>query len=317
MSAGLRVGRARVATWAVCAAVSLPPACKGREPEPEESAPPTPPSPSPETSAPPPSSAEVPKIHAPAEMPFDFPSGPTSAKPGDFVLAPSRGSIDEALEHGGASQSFIYYGAWLREVGAAASKLKTLPGQTATIPNALILPVGGGESAKPGDVVLTAWASGSGLERAIVVEGGSPARPKVRYLDVDFDNPSGWGQKEDELPEKTFHVLTKPGELGTSFACEDGERQLRWLLVARAGPKLLGLGFAGKMRVLDERACTPLPIAPKLKPGDKVWVPVLGSFVEAKVQKLDAAIGRVFVERDFGGKKQLVGEGFCNVATHL
>jgi hypothetical protein len=162
--------------------------------------------------------------------------------------------------------------------------------------------------------VLTAWASGSGLQRAIVVEGGAPEKPKVRYLDMTLDNPSGWGEKEDSLPEGSFHVLTKPGELGTSLACKDGSRVLRWILVARAGDKLLGLGFAGKMKVLDEKVCDAVPIAPKVKPGDAVRVPVLGAFVAGKVSKVDAKIGRVWVKYQIGGDDRDEAFGFTNVA---
>jgi hypothetical protein len=261
-------------------------------------------------------SSAKPPPHAPGEVPFEFPAIATSAKKGDFVLAPSRNWVDEAFEQGAANVTFIYYGAWMLDPGPKQSKLKTLPGQTMTLPNAMILPVGSGESAKPGDIVLTAWASGSGLMRAIVT-GGDPTHPTVRYLDIDFDNPSGWGQKDDELPEKTFHVLAKAGELGTTLACKDGARSLRWILVQAAGDKLLGLGFAGKMRVLEKKTCVDVPIAPKLTPGSNVFVPVLGSFVPAKVVKVDAAIGRVTCKHSFGGKEQEVAIGFGNVATAL
>jgi hypothetical protein len=258
----------------------------------------------------------VSKPHAPGEVPFEFPQIPTTAGKGEFVLAPSKAWIDEAFAKEASTQTFVYYGAWMLAPGATASKVKTLPGQTATLPNAMILPVGSGESSKPGDVVLTAWASGSGLERAIVV-GGEATRPMVRYLDIDFDNPSGWGQKDDELPEKTFHVLHKPGELGTTLACKDGERSVRWVLVARSKDRLLGLGFGGRMKVLDDKACRPLPIYPKPKPGDTVFVPVLGNFVEAKVVKVEARLGRVVCKHDFGGKQQEVAVGFGNVASSL
>lgn len=232
-------------------------------------------------------------------------------------MAPLERWVDEAFVGGGEKQTFIYYGAWVSKVGDRETKLKTLPGQTESLPNALILPIGPGESASPGEVVLTAWASGSGLQRAIVVEGGTPTRPKVRYLDMEFESASGWGQKDDELPEKTFRVLRQPGELGTTVACKDGSRHVRWVVVAREGEKLLGLGFAGKMKVLERSDCTNLPIAPKVRVAQKIFVPVVGVFVEAKITKTDAAVGRVFAKHAFGGTEQDGAFSFTNVALSL
>jgi hypothetical protein len=300
----------------VIIALLLASSCEKKEAEaPKETkAPPKVAAPEKSTPAPSASVAAEPTVHAPDAVPFEMPNGATTAKAGQFVLAPSRNAIDEALEIGGDKQTFIYYGAHMKEPGPTSSVIATLSGRVLTIPNLLILPLGEKQNAKPGDVVLTAWASGSGLQRAIVVEGGAPEKPKVRYLDMTLDNPSGWGEKEDSLPEGSFHVLTKPGELGTSLACKDGSRVLRWILVARAGDKLLGLGFAGKMKVLDEKVCDAVPIAPKVKPGDAVRVPVLGAFVAGKVSKVDAKIGRVWVKYQIGGDDRDEAFGFTNVA---
>jgi hypothetical protein len=253
----------------------------------------------------------------PGDLPFAFPKVGPAGKKGDFVLAPSRNWIDEAFTQGGDNQTFIYYGGWLTEAGAESSVVKSLSGETARLPNAMILRVGQGETAQPGDVVLTAWASGSGLQRAIVVEGGTPAQPRVRYLDIDFDNPLGWAEKDDDLPANTFHVLKQPGELGTTFACKDGARHARFIAVAEAENKLLGLGFAGKIRVLERSACTPLPIVPKVKAADKLFVPVLGSFAEAKVTKVEPKIGRVWAKHEFGGAPKENAFSFSNVTTVL
>ena len=266
---------------------------------------------------------ESPKPTGPASdrpagaVPFDFPTVAAKAKQGDFVLAPSKGWIEEAFEKGAEKQPFIFYGAWMQEPGAKESKLKTLPGQPVTIPNALIIPVGGGETAKPGDVVLTAWASGSGMQRAIVVAGTSPTAPTVRYLDLDLESPSGWGKKEDTLKENTFHVLHKPGEPGTTVACKEGAKTTRWVVVNEAEDKLLGVGFAGKMQVHSKKACKALPIVPKVTAGDSVWVPVIGVYTEAKVSKVDSAIGRVWAKHDFGGKDTDEAFAFTNVAPSL
>lgn len=246
-------------------------------------------------------------------LPFDFPAAALDAKPEQFVLAPTQNAVEEAFEVGGERQTFVYYLAKVVSVGEVASRLKTLPGLTITVPNALILPLGAATTAKPGDVVLTAWASGSGMQRAIVVEGGTPEKPKVRYLDMSLDNPSGWGARDDTLAEGSFRVLTKPGEPGTTLACQDGARLLRWVVIRRAGEKVLGLGFAGRLKVVDAPACRALPLVPKVKVGDTVQVSVVGGFTEAKVVGIDAKVGRVRTKYRFGGGEKEEAVGFANV----
>ena len=279
----------------------------------------------PEPAAPAPASAarsadaegpDAPSTRAPGAVPFEFPTIATSAKQNDFVLAPSKGWIEEAFEKGADKQPFIFYGAWMLKPGEKESVVRTLPGQRVTIPNAMIIRVGGGESAKTGDILLTAWSSGSGMQRAIVV-GGSAKQPSVRYLDLELDSPSGWGKKEDTLQENTFHVLTKPGEPGTTVACKEGERVTRFVIVNEAGGKLLGVGFAGKMKVLPRASCKNVPIAPQTKPGDTVWVPVIGAYTEAKVTKVDEKIGRIWVKHEFGGKDTDEAFAFTNVMPSL
>jgi hypothetical protein len=268
------------------------------------------------TSEPPPKSGSG-STRTPGALPLEYPPVPTRAKKGEFVLAPSKGWIEEAFEKGADSQPFIFYGAWMVEPGPAESTIKTLPGQTVSMPNAMIIPIGGGEKAKPGDIVLTAWSSGSGMQRAIVVEGGTPTEPKVRYLDLDLDSPSGWGKKEDSLKDKTFHVLTKSGEPGSTLACKDGARTTRWIVVGEHRDQILGVGFAGKLKVLTRSACKQVPIVPRLRAGDTVYVPVIGAFTQAKVSKIDEKIGRVWVKHEFGGKDTDQAIGFTEVLPSL
>jgi hypothetical protein len=265
--------------------------------------------------------APGPRAHLPGESPFNYPIVSTTARAGDYVLAPSKTFVDEAFARGGDKQTFIFYGGWMREPGPSESKVESLTRMKAMIPNALIVPIRRGEHVEPGNVVLTSWASGSGLQRAIVVSGGTPESPTVRYLDMDLDNPSGWGRKEDTLPPSTFQRLDKPGELGTTLACTEGSRRLRFILTHATGnapgDKLLVLGHGGRMRVVTRGECKELPIVPPVKRGDLAVVPVAGAFVEGQVTKVDPVIGRVWVEYEFAGRKDKESVGFTNVAAKL
>ena len=239
----------------------------------------------------------------------------TTAKAGEFVLAPPRDWIDKGFEKGGDKQTFIYYSAEVVEPGEVESKLKKI-GKEEMIPNSMIIAIPKGEKAKKGDILLTWWQSGSGMKRAIVV-GGSDTEPVVRYLDVDLDNPSGLGTKEDTLKPDSFHVLSKDWEAGTSVAIKAGSSYKHGILVSKADGKVLTVGFAGRMSVDNEADVTALPVAPSVKKGDKVWIPFVGSFREAEVQKVDAKIGRVFVKFEFAGKDKEQAIAFGNVATAL
>lgn len=248
-----------------------------------------------------------------ARSPFSFPEVSWSAREGDHVLAPPREWVDAALEHGAETQAFVYYAARLVRRGPEASIVRTATGLVSTLPNAFVLPLRPGESAKKGQVVLTSWASGTGLQRAIVV-GGAATSPRVRYLDIAYDAPSGWGQRDDTLPESTFHVLERPGEVGTTVACAEGGVRRRWIVVAAASGKVLGLGFGGLMRVLEAPACQALPLVPKVERGHAVEIAVGGVLVGGRVTEVQRDVGRVFVERTAGGKKLVEAVGFGNVA---
>ncbi|MCC6213701.1 MAG: hypothetical protein IT376_02450 [Polyangiaceae bacterium] len=257
----------------------------------------------------------APRASAGAEvrLPVPVPEVSWAATEGDHVLAPPREWLDAALEHGAETQAFVYYAARLVQRGPESSKVRTAAGLVSLLPNALVLPLRPGQRVKKGQIVLTSWASGTGLERAIVV-GGEPGAPRVRYLDMAFDAPSGWGQRDDVLPEGTFHALERAGEIGTTVACVEGGVRRRWIVVAAAEGKLLGLGFGGLLRALDEPACDALPLVPKLEPGQPAEIAVSGVFVAGKVTEVRREIGRVFVERAVGGRKRVDAVGFGNVA---
>lgn len=255
--------------------------------------------------------------HTPGQVPFDYPAVPTRAKKGDYVLAPSHNSIVEAFDNGGDNQTFIYNGGWMLEPGDKASRIKTLTGITSTIPNAMIIPVASGGTAKPGDVLLTTWQSGSGMQRAIVVDGGKAVAPRVRYLDLALDNASGWGKQVDTLKANTFIKLAHPGQVGATVACRTGARRTRWIITNIAGDKLLVIGFAGKMRVFGRKDCDKIPIKPKLHAGDQVMVPAIGGYIGGRVVKVDAAIGRVWARYQSGGKDKEEAFSFTNVAKKL
>jgi len=66
--------------------------------------------------------------------------------------------------------------------GSAESELEGFSKETETVPNAYLIPTASGQKANSGDIVLTWLRSGSGMERAIVVDDANPGEPTARYL---------------------------------------------------------------------------------------------------------------------------------------
>lgn len=256
-------------------------------------------------------------------FPFDFPTVPTSAKANELVLTPSREFLDQAIEKGGDQATFIFYTANVLEAGATDSKVKSLAGTESTMPNAMIIPLGAPTTAAKGDIVLTWWQSGSGMQRAIVVDAGNGNEPTVRYLDLDYDNPAKnsegvpIGQMEEKLKPASFRKLTAEWEPGTAIAVREGDKFKHWQVIRVEGEKVLAIGFAGRVAVVNKSDCTPLPVKPLVKAGDNVHVPIVGSFKPGVVKRVDERIGRVFVDAEFGGKTSEYIIAFGDVATHL
>jgi hypothetical protein len=267
--------------------------------------------PTPAPAPPPPAEPEKPAVEV-GRLPLEYPVMTTSAAAGEMVLAPSREFYDTAVEKGMDQATFIYYLAEMVEPGPAESKVKSLAGTEYMIPNSLIVGLPKGATAQPGDVLLGHWESGSGMYRAVAVAGGTPEAPMVRYMDGTYkaeDKPDTWQANR-------FKPLA-PGEVGVSVACKKDDQVHHGTLLSATPKKLLSLEFAGKIAMYETANCMPIPPKPEVKAGDKVQVPYIGTYREATVTKVDAAVGRVFAKFEFGGAEKEEAFGWMDVATAL
>lgn len=258
----------------------------------------------------------------PGKIPLDFPAVATTAEVGQWALCPPREFVDNLIAGGAQNSTMIYYAATMKEPGPVESTVTTLTKKDSVIPNSLIVPIPKGQTAKPGDIVLTWWHSGSGMQRAICVEGGTETEPMVMYLDIAYDNPSGWGKKTDRCRPDSFVKLEKPLQVGTTVAVKDPRMPKsfnRCQVVAADGEHLLLLGYANRLSVAPKADCVPLPIVPDgIKEGDKVLAPVSFSKLDpVTVLKVDSKIGRVFVKAVSFGKEKEVGVAFGDVVASL
>lgn len=238
----------------------------------------------------------------PGQIHLAYPTVGTDAVAGQFVLSPSRDTLDRAVNEG--SGTFIYYGAEMLEPGEVESKVKSLAGSEFMIPNSLIVPIDRAYAASPGDILLGHWESGSGMRRAIVT-GGTPTAPVVRYLDRAYDQEHEGDQSEDTFEEHRFEPLTEAWQVGTTVACGEGNTRDHGILVHAEGDRILVSGFASKLEAFDKSQCVGLAPKSRYAEGDSVWVPAVGAFNQGTVTKVEPGIGRVWVRYEWGGKEKV------------
>ncbi len=206
-----------------------------------------------------------------------------------------------------AEETYIFYNATLKSIGEKSSVVSSM-GQDIEMPNALIIPIPQGQTAKKGDIVLTWWQSGSGMERAIVTDDSNPSSPKVCYLDMDWkDDGKGFANEHnnEQLRPNTFVVL-KDGAIqpGAQIVVTgDGSYKI-FTLINAADKYLLLSGWAGKITVYKKGFCKVVPLNQDIKVGDEIMANFVGSFRTGyKVTKIDKKIGRVWATDSYGETK--------------
>lgn len=242
---------------------------------------------------------------SPGMTPFDFPTVGITAEAGDYVLTPTNKMWTAAIAaEDPTNETYIYYSAQMSAPGEVESEIESTFDGIVKMPNSMIIPIPKGQTAQKGDIVLTWWQTGSGMQRAIVVDDANPQEPVVMYLDLAYDNPAtdkdsgkSIGATEYPLAPDSFVKITDPWQEGNMIAANDGERWNSVQIVKVAGEKILTVGFAGRMKVYAKADCKPVPLVPDVEAGDTVQAVFAGSFREHTVTRVDKEIGRVFVEQ--------------------
>ena len=236
--------------------------------------------------------------------PWDFPQGvKLKMEVGQTVLSPYT-YYPSSVEKGKPLREavLIFYDTTVKEVGAEKSVLSTHNGEV-EMPNALIIPLPTNAKAKKGDVVLTWWQSGSGQERAIVVDDSNSKEPKVCYLDLRWpDNP-----ESPTLEEKKKGEALKPGSFailkdgqwqsGAQVAIKKDNEWLKGTLIHVEGDKVLVLGFGSKIEAYNKADVRLIPFKEKIKVGDKVWATWVNTYRTGYVvTAVDNESGHVYVK---------------------
>ncbi len=237
--------------------------------------------------------------------PWDFPQGvKIEAEPGQTILSCASAYFDKLEKKEDLNKAIlIWYTRTMEQAGAEKSDIGRSDKQL--VPNALIIPIKKGQKAKKGDILLTWWQSGSGLDRAIVIDASNPAEPVGVYLDRYWrSDPNDAKNKElaqgEKLKPNSFNVL-KDGEWqsGASVAYRDEGEWKVGTLMHIDGDKVLLSIFSSKLYATTKDRCKLIPFKEKIKKGDKVWATFVDGFrPNYIVKEIDAKTGHVWVSRE-------------------
>lgn len=174
------------------------------------------------------------------------------------------------------------------------------------VPSSLVIPIPSGQIAKKGDVVLTWWQSGSGMDLGCVSEGG--AEPKVNYLEMSYEEDgSGFANRyaDEQLAPNSFYVLQN-GVLqpGCPVAYKGDYSWNYGILINKSKDRALISGFASHVVDAALSDVKAIPVKPDYKVGDKVGYVRIASFSTGTVKKIDMKVGRVWI--DNGGDVDIV-----------
>ncbi|HET9955674.1 MAG TPA: hypothetical protein VFQ61_14265 [Polyangiaceae bacterium] len=241
---------------------------------------------------------EAPRV---TQDPFGLGQQKLAAQVGDFVLAPSRASLERAMNEPHGVHTFAYLGAHVEQVGETHARLRWSTAQRGNVPNELVIPITREAVAELGGVLLTA-TPGFGLERVLVEAGGTPNAPRVISLDRACLTLDAAQPEPVTLEKGTFQPLRQAGELGATLSCRSEGHVMPWILTAKTPERWLAWGFSGQVRTFAASECKTLPILPEVRVGENVFVPVAGEYVNATVRRVEANTGRVFVQHDFAAE---------------
>jgi hypothetical protein len=214
-----------------------------------------------------------------------------------YVLAPSYSNYKNARKDGLSNTLFVFYP---REIVGKTdtSVLINEFGDTVEMPNSLIIPMKYGEKAKKGDIVLTWWQKGTGMQRAIALNQNLSATPIVYYIDNQYSLYSSSNDINfwiDTLKPNSFIVLKDSIMPGRSLIFEHN----LYIVISQNNDKILASSWAGTLKVISKDSCEFVPIKPNVEVGDSIFAPYIGIFFDAKViQKWDD-IGKIKAEIDF------------------
>lgn len=220
---------------------------------------------------------------------------------GQWVLCPAKYLIDSAFSKGLENSVFVYYPRKVIDFNENNIFVAEL-GDTSKIPDYFVIPLPQKESVSKGNIVLTWWQKGTGMQRALVFDVVNDGRPVVYYLDGHFSfSQSNLKYLIDTLKTGTFTTISEKNLIGRSFMINEEYISSYYMVVAANNDSVIGLSWAGILKVFKKLDCNFVPLNTSLQEGDSVLVPYLGTYCDGIVKKLWNDVGKVDVLINFLG----------------
>lgn len=218
-----------------------------------------------------------------------------------FVLAPSKSCYDTAITKGIKTSLIVFYP---RKFISSKEKYSFLEeiGDTVLLPDDLIIPLKKNQEVKQGDILLTWWQSGTGMQRAIVLSDKNKLKPVVYYLDNQFyfyydeSDPTFW---IDTLKENSYNILQDEWCSGHSIIVEINGVPSYYVIINSNENKVLALSWSGLLEVFDKKNCKPIPLNQNFVKGDSILAPYLGTYTKGIVRSTFKEIGKMKVDIQF------------------
>lgn len=228
---------------------------------------------------------------------------------GEYVLSMSKTNYDSLHKKGFSSENiFVYYP---RKYISKTDDFFVIEefNDTIKIPSSLVIPLPDSQKVKKGDIVLTWWQKGTGMQRALVLNDKPSCTPTVYYLDNQYyfyysnNDPLFW---VDTLAPNTFMKIEDKIMSGRSFSVKGEYLTSFYVIINFMGPKILGLSWAGDLKLINSKNCKIVPINIEFEIGDSVFVPYLGTYVNGIVKNIFADIGQMKVTIDYFDSEKVI-----------
>lgn len=215
-----------------------------------------------------------------------------------YVLAPSKANYDSALVNGLSSSIFVFYPRKVIVNSKDSVTLKQI-GDTVTLPSSLVIPLSENAKATKGDIVLTWWQSGTGMQRAIALNKDTSTTPTVYYLDNQYSFYSKATDINfwiDTLKPNSFIVLDDNLSSGKSIYVKKDYFSVFYTVINQTADSVLALSWAGLLEVFANNEFFEIDINQQFSIGDSVFTPYYGTYTKGVVKEIWPDIGKITVD---------------------
>lgn len=231
---------------------------------------------------------------------FQTPSN-TVIDVGKYVLSPSKANYDSLLANGIENVIFVYYPRNFIKSEKDFLYLKEF-GDTIEMPKSITIPLPDSQMVSKGDVVLTWWQNGTGMQRALVLSKEPTYTPTVYYLDNQYyfyysdNDPLFW---IDTLMPSSFLKIEDKLMPGRSCSITGKYVSSFYTIINSLGYKLVVMSWSGDLQIVSTKECEIVPMNTTFEVGDSVSVPYLGTYTNGTVKTVYDDIGKMMVKINF------------------